>query len=69
MNLQDTCISDIPGALIYGTKGAMNLSNDSYTVYDLEGHEIKTYSGNVEEANDLQAGGDISDPHINIPCR
>ncbi|MCF8336042.1 MAG: Gfo/Idh/MocA family oxidoreductase [Bacteroidales bacterium] len=52
------------GSIIYGTEGNMVLTRDSYEIYDLEGNQIKTYKGDIEEATDLQAGGDATDAHI-----
>jgi len=53
-----------PGAIIYGTDGSMILSRNSYKVFDREGNPVTSSKEDIEEADDLQAGGDVSDAHM-----
>ena len=54
------------GITIYGSKGVITLSRDSYELYDLGGKLIKQQlEASKSGTTDLQGGGDLTTMHIN----
>ena len=51
--------------VIYGTEGTIFFSHTAYEIRDLGGNKIQTSEGDLEEADDRMAGGDITTAHIN----